>query len=135
MPDTGSPVSTLARERMKKLDEAAWSAYKDERLIRAAELFKQARAIAEDLNDNRKVIHYRFCAAAAISETGKLNSALQEILPTLQQDYREGDPADNTKFTFPYVRSENFNTINRIDGFQEFQPGNNKVTFPAGWLY
>ncbi|MCU0285818.1 MAG: hypothetical protein MUF15_05415 [Acidobacteria bacterium] len=94
MRDTGSAVTTLAREQMKKLAEAASAAYKDARHIQAAELFKQALAIAEDLNDGQLIIQYRFWASASLAQIGKYNAALQEILPTLQQDNRDGDPAD-----------------------------------------
>jgi hypothetical protein len=93
-PNTGSAVSTLARERMEKLVEVAWIAYKNDRFIQATELYKQALAIAEYLNDEQSIIHYRLWTSWSLSNIGKLNAALQEIMPTLQQDNRDGDPAD-----------------------------------------
>lgn len=102
--DAENPLTQAAQEQMQSLYHAGWEAYKDRQLLRAAEIVGKALEIAESINDTRKIVKYRLCRGASLSEAGKLRQALAVLTPTLKDWNTGGDAADIYNTLTTYIR-------------------------------
>jgi tetratricopeptide (TPR) repeat protein len=101
--DAENPLTQAAQEQMQSLDHAGGEAYKDTQWLRAAEIFAKALAIAESINDTRKIVLYRFWRGASLFETGKLRQALAVLTPTLKEGNTGSDAADFYRTLIRYI--------------------------------
>jgi tetratricopeptide (TPR) repeat protein len=101
--DAENPLIQAAQEEMQSLEDAGLEAYKDQQELRAAEIFGKALEIAESINDNRKIVKYRFWRGASLLEAGKLRQALAVLIPTLKDGNTGGDAADIYNTLIRYI--------------------------------
>lgn len=99
-----SSAVKAAEQRMEKLYDAAWEAYRDQQHLRAAELFAQGREIAESISDTRLAIKFRsWQGASFIDSGGRLQRALAVLTPTLQTELNLGDANDVYRTLIRYI--------------------------------
>jgi len=101
--DAENPLIQAAQEQIQSLEDAGLEAYKDQQELRAAEIFGKALEIAESINDNRKIVKYRFWRGASLLEAGKLRQALAVLTPTLKDGNTGGDAADIYNTLIRYI--------------------------------
>lgn len=80
-------------DRMLELEDAAGRAYNTMRYAQAAQLYRQALALAQELDSKIDVVFYRFWYAVSLAFSGDSKAALAALTPTLRH-LGHGAPED-----------------------------------------
>jgi hypothetical protein len=66
-----NPISQAAQQQMDSLSAAGWEAYKDQQLVRAAEIYGQSLEIAEAIANTNRIVYFRFMQGVALLRVSK----------------------------------------------------------------